>query len=61
MKNWGWYRNDYIIHGVSSFSYQTRVPIKIPHIGKSVTSITKEQNHRHRFHIPTGSSHTYLR
>ena len=30
MKNWGWYRNYIIFIGVVSFSYQTRVQIKIP-------------------------------
>ena len=27
--NWGWYRHDRSLHNISSFSYQTRVPIKI--------------------------------
>ena len=50
-----------LAHDILSFSYQTRVPIKIPHFGQWVTSGTKEQHREHRFHMPTGSSQTYLR
>ena len=51
-----WYKNslNYL------FSYQKRVPIKFPHVGKWVTSGPKEQSHMHRFHMPTGSYYNYL-
>ena len=61
MNNWEWYRNGISFHDISSFSYHTRVPNKIPYVGQLLASVTKEQKHRHKFHMPTGSSQTYFR
>ena len=61
MNNWGWYRNYKILHNTSSFPYQTMLQIKTSRVGQLVRNGTKEANHRHRFHIPTSSSQTYLK
>ena len=53
MNNWGLCINDVSFHDIHSFSYQTRVPIKISHFGQWGMIGTKDQNIRHGFHIPT--------
>ena len=61
MKKWGWYKNDISLCDISLSSYQERVTIKIPHAGQWFMRGTEDKNPRHRFHITTGSSHTYSR
>ena len=43
MKSWGCCRNYVRLHAISSFYFQKRVPIKIPHFGQWGTIRTKEQ------------------